>query len=616
MARPSAESTRESNVSIDVDALRARYARERSRRMSAGRGGTVESLDEVPGTSQDPHTAPIVRPPVRDVTDVAIVGAGFGGLLVGAHLRKAGVTSIRLIDKAGDVGGTWYWNRYPGAQCDVESYIYLPLLEEIGYIPKEKYSRQPEIFAHGQAIARQFDLYEGALFQTQVTGMRWNADSSRWTIETDRGDEILARFVCMVNGPLNRPKLPAIDGISTFKGHRFHTSRWDYDYTGGTTEGGLSRLSDKSVGIIGSGATAVQCVPHLGRDAGELYVFQRTPSTIAVRGNRPTDSSWAEQLQPGWQKQRIENFCAIMAGEPNTEDFVQDGWTDAFKRLSADPRLATITDSNERLALVELADLKLGEDIRARIAEIVGDATVRETLRPYYWYFCKRPCFHDEFLSTFNRPNVHLVDAAEGIDRITEDGVVVDGRQYKVDCLIFATGFEVGTPYARRAGYEVLGVDGLTLSEKWADGVSTLHGMTTRGFPNLIFSPGQEGQFAWFAVNVTHALTEFANHAAHIISESLRDNVTSFEPTELAEDEWVQTIIARSPRLNPGSRSNLEFQKSCTPSYLNNDGHPENVPAQNAPFAGNPMEFYSILREWRANGDFAGLDLRREQESE
>ena len=208
---------------------------------------------------------------------MAIIGGGFGGLLMGGRLREAGFDDIRVIEKAGDFGGTWYWNRYPGAMCDVESYCYLPLLEELNYIPKHKYSYAPEIFEHSKAIARHYDLYKNACLQTGVSALRWDDTSGRWIIHTDRGDAIRAQFVAMANGPLNRPKLPGIPGITSFTGHTFHTSRWDYDYTGGDSDGNLTGLRDKRVAIIGTGATAVQCIPHLGEWAKHLYVFQRTP---------------------------------------------------------------------------------------------------------------------------------------------------------------------------------------------------------------------------------------------------------------------------------------------------------------------------------------------------
>ena len=296
------------STTFDPDALREKYREERDKRLrEAGNDQYIEVAGEFERYVHDPYVEPIEREPLTDEVEVLIIGGGFGGLLAGARLREAGIDDIRVVEKGGDFGGTWYWNRYPGAACDVESYVYLPLLEEIGYMPKEKYSHAAEILAHSQAIGHHFDLYRSACFQTEVTEMRWDDTDGRWIVRTNRDDAMRARFIVMASGPLHRPKLPGIDGITTFEGHTFHTSRWDYDYTGGNSDGGLDGLTDTRVGIIGTGATAVQCVPHLGASARELFVFQRTPSSIDVRANRPTDPGWASSLEPGWQERRMEN---------------------------------------------------------------------------------------------------------------------------------------------------------------------------------------------------------------------------------------------------------------------------------------------------------------------
>jgi len=383
------------------------------------------------------------REPLTDEVDVAIIGAGFGGLLTGARLRQQGVENIRLIDKAAEVGGTWYWNRYPGIACDVESYVYIPLLEEVGYTPTEKYAKGDEIFAHCRRIADHYDLYRNACLQTEVTEVRWDAAIARWIVSTEHGDEIRARFVSMANGYLQKPKLPGIEGILEFRGHAFHTSRWDYDYTGAE----LANLSDKRVGIIGTGATAIQCVPHLARSVKHLSVFQRTPSTVDVRGNRPTDPEWSADLKDGWQRLRIENFQLLTAGGEADEDLVNDAWTSIVQKLF--------------VMRQELADFTKMEEIRGRVDSIVTDRATAEALKPWYGYFCKRPCFHDEYLQTFNRDNVTLVDTrGRGVERITEGGVVVDGAEHLLDCLIFATGFEVGTDYSRRTGFDLAAATG------------------------------------------------------------------------------------------------------------------------------------------------------------
>ena len=322
------------NVDFDPDALRDKYRAERDKRVRAdGNEQYLEVAGEFERYVHDPYVEPIERAPLFDEVEVLIIGGGFGGLLAGARLREAGIDDIRVVEKGGDFGGTWYWNRYPGAACDVESYIYLPLLEEIGYIPKEKYSMAAEILAHSRAIGEHFDLYRNACFQTEVTAMRWDDADERWLVSTNRGDEMRARYICMASGPLHRPKLPGIPGIESFQGHTFHTSRWDYDYTGGDSDGNLTGLADKRVGIIGTGATAVQCVPHLGAAAKELFVFQRTPSSIDVRANRPTDPEWASTLGEGWQERRMENFNNLVTGIPESEDLVNDGWTDIIGNL-------------------------------------------------------------------------------------------------------------------------------------------------------------------------------------------------------------------------------------------------------------------------------------------
>jgi cyclohexanone monooxygenase len=591
---------------LDVDELRRRYDAERVKRLRPDR--SQEVLAETKEVyERDAYSSPVIREPLTDEVDVAIIGAGFAGILIGAQLRMRGVESIRIIDRAGDFGGTWYWNRYPGAQCDVESYIYLPMLEESGFMPSEKYARQPEIFEYAKALARQYDLYRDVCFQTQVTGLKWD-EQQRWTIHTDRGDRIRARFVCMANGPMDKARLPSIAGVEHYEGHWFHTSRWDYAYTGGGSEGNLTGLNDKVVGIIGTGASAVQVVPQVARSAKHVYVFQRTPSTVAPRNNKPTDPSWAARLERGWQRERMANYMAILLGSNQPVDLVDDGWTHAFKKLLVEPAMAA-SNEEERAALAELADLRHGEELRARVDQIVADPGTRDALKPWYDYFCKRPCFHDEYLQSFNRPNVTLVDTdGLGVTAIGRRGPIVDGVEYEVDCLIFATGFEYNSPRTRRAGYEVVGREGITLSDKWADGLWTLHGMMSNGFPNLMFTPGLNSQFATLVVNFVHALWEFAIHAADIYAGCLEQEC-SFEVTAQAESSWVETILERSPRKSASSLQSSEFLNRCTPGYLNNEGHPDDLPPQNVFYGGAAPEFYEILARWRADGGFSGLAL-------
>ncbi|MCA2262796.1 NAD(P)/FAD-dependent oxidoreductase [Mycobacterium marseillense] len=589
---------------LDVDALRRRYAEERARRLRAdGIAQYVEMTGAFARFAEDPWVdGDVAREPLTDEVDVAVIGAGFGGLLTGARLRQLGVRSVRLIDRAADVGGTWYWNRYPGIACDVESYVYMPLLEELGYTPTEKYAKGPEIFAHCRRIARHYDLYRDACLRTEVREIRWNDAESRWIIRTDRGDQMRARFVSMANGYQAKPKLPGIEGLGAFAGHAFHTSRWDYAYTGE----GLQNLADLRVGVIGTGATAIQCVPHLAAAAGRLYVFQRTPSSVDVRANRATDPQWATGLRAGWQRERIRNFQILTAGGQAAEDLVADAWTSITRKLpvmSHDGLSADgLADPAQRGRDIELADFAKMDEIRARVDALVTDPATAEALKPWYGYFCKRPCFHDEYLQTFNRDNVTLVDTRGlGVQRITEAGVVVDGVTYELDCLIFATGFEVGTDYCRRTGFELIGRDGITLTEHWDDGVRTFQGLCTTGFPNcFIESIAQAG----LTVNFPYLLDVQATHVAWIIAAALAGGITEIEASPGAEAAWVDTVVARSA-------ASAERAKTCTPGYYNREGKADAKTRQGSFFFGAPTEYADILEQWRAEGDLAGLLTHR-----
>ena len=590
---------------FDPDALREKYRAERDKRL---RVDGNEQYQEVTGDFSRYIDDPYVeqgysREPLEDEVDCIVVGGGFGGLLTGARLTEAGVKRVRIIEKGGDFGGTWYWNRYPGAACDVESYVYLPLCEELGFVPKEKYTHAPEILAHSRAIGEKFNLYEHVCFQTEVEGMQWDEDSQLWTVFTNRGDKMRAQYVCMANGPLNRPKLPGIPGISEYGGHTFHTSRWDYGYTGGGPEGNLTGLRGKRVGIIGTGATAIQCVPHLAKGADELFVFQRTPSSVDVRANRPTDPEWAASLEPGWQQARMDNFMTLVSGGFAEEDLVNDGWTEIIRNLGSMVNFKGMgrLSPAEIAEKMELADFQKMEQIRARAESEVADKETAESLKPYYRQFCKRPCFNDEYLPSFNLPGVHLIDTdGHGVERFTETGLIANGQEFELDCVIFATGFEVGTDYTRRSGYDLIGRNGQSLKDKWADGIATLHGMQTSGFPNcFIISQAQSG----FTVSFPHAMNEQAKHIAYIIQQVSQSNAKVVEVTEEAEQEWVQEIVKMS-------RLSESFQAECTPGYYNNEGKPNPKSVQNGSYGAGPVKFFKVIEAWREEGCLAGLELR------
>jgi cyclohexanone monooxygenase len=619
-------------INFDPDELGKKYRLERDKRL---RQDGNEQYQEVSGEFsyfvEDPYLdEEIEREPLEDEVEVLIVGGGFGGMLAAARLREAGINDFRIIEKGGDFGGTWYWNRYPGASCDIEAYIYFPLLEETGFVPKQKYTNAAETLEYCHIICDKYKLYDNACLQTEVQATVWNEDEGRWLVTTNRGDKIRARYVVHSNGPLNRPKLPAIKGINDYKGHTFHTSRWDYAYTGGDTSGNLSNLKDKRVAVIGTGATAIQCVPHLGAAAETLFVFQRTPSSVDVRNNQATDPEWISTQEPGWHNERRNNFETLLTGGSVKKDLVADGWTEAFRLLFGTLRnkapskikmfswAATsvfssemyksgfkeymtkkATDYMDLANAMQMADYQKMEMVRARAEEIVKDKETAESLKPYYNQFCKRPCFHDEYLPTYNRDNVHLIDTdGKGLEEISEKGIIFNGVEYEVDCIIFATGFEVGTDYSRRAGYQIHGIDGMTVSEKWGNGLATFHGMHSKGFPNcFFFGPAQSG----FTATYTYSLDEQSIHLAYILEEVKKRGATRVEASKEAEEGWIKTIVEKA-------RLTASFQENCTPGYYNNEGKINQTP-QNNTYGGGPIEFFKLMKKWRSKGNLEGLKL-------
>ena len=594
-----------------ADELRARYRAERDKRLRIdGNEQYVEPTGRFAHFVDDIWTPRVEREPVHEEVEVAVIGAGFAGLVTGARLKQAGIDDVRLIDGAGDVGGVWYWNRYPGAMCDTAAMIYLPLLEETGHMPSQKYTMAPEIFEHAKRIATTFGLYEGALFSTSITSLDWNAEISRWIVRTDRGDELRARFVTMGTGPLHRPKLPGVPGIETFEGHAFHTSRWDYAYTGGAPDDGrLSGLADKRVGIIGTGATSVQCIPHLARSAQELLVFQRTPSSVDARNNRPIDPEWFATLEPGWQDEWRMNFTILQTGGFADADLVQDGWTDISQRIR-DRIVAEMTDGEidefgpeAFRQAYEASDDEKMEEIRARVDALVADQNTADALKPWYRQLCKRPCFHDEYLQSLNLPGVRLIDTdGQGVERIDATGVWIGGEHFELDCLIFASGFEVGTEHARRAGFETTGRAGVTLTDHWADGMQSLHGIHVSEFPNLFIVGPTQG--ANLISNITHNLVEAAATISKVIAHAREVGAHEVEVTQQAESEWVALIDT-----HPGT---IFGDTECTPGYYNAEGR-EQTQRDRRNSSGYPLgsvAYFEYISAWRTSGDFAGLDFR------
>ena len=603
----SSQSKEPASGTIDKAALKKKYLEERNKRLRPdGNDQYIRLTDKWAHYLDDPYLPVQEREPLRDHVTVALIGGGFAGLVTGARLVEAGVKDVRIIDKAGDFGGTWYWNRYPGAQCDTASFIYMPLLEETGHMPTEKYARAPEILEHSRRIGRQYGLYDKALFHTEVRDLVWDESREHWIVRTTRGDEFSAQYVVMGTGGLHVPKLPGIPGIDSFRGHSFHTSRWDYEYTGGDPTGApLNRLADKRVGIIGTGATSVQCIPHLARACKELLVFQRTPSSVDVRDNRPTDPEWFKEMAtPGWQQRWLENFTANQAGGGAKEDLVQDGWTDLSRRVRK--RIGTLPPDKrtplDMLRAFEDEDFAKMEEIRARVDQLVDDPETAQKLKAWYRQLCKRPCFHDEYLQSYNEPATRLIDTdGKGVEKITPTGVVVAGQEYEVDCIIFASGFEVGTDHTSRTGFDVTGRNGEKLSEHWVDGMRSMHGIHAHGFPNAFLVQPTQG--ANLISNVPHNLLESGRTIAAVVAHARAGGYQRVEVSRKAEDAWVDLLLSGGGRML-GS-------PDCTPGYYNNEGQEPSPQAKY--YVGYPKgatAYFSYLDGWRSDGEFDGLEFR------
>ena len=603
-------------LGFDPEQLAERYRIERSKRL---RDDAESQFIEVTNDSafaneymaHDPYNGIIEREPIKDLREVIVIGGGWVGMMTATRLIQSGVTDVRIVESGTDFGGTWYWNRYPGAQCDIESYSYLPLLEETGYIPKLRYSYAPEIFEHAQRIGKHFDLYKDAVFQTSVTELRWDADEALWIVSTNRGDEMKARYVCLGTGSANRPRLPGIPGVETFKGHSFHTCRWDYDYTGGGPEGNLDKLANKRVAIIGTGATAIQCVPPLGASAQRLYVFQRTPSSVDNRNNSETDPAWAASLEPGWQAARQQQFAESMMGGVVYPEFEDEGWTRLARNAKAMMEQAGDLAPEQLGELAQLADFKTMEEIRSRVDQIVQDPKVADKLKAFYNQFCKRPTFHDDYLATFNRSNVELVDVSEtkGVERITERGVVVNGKEYEVDCIIYASGFEITSSYQRRIGFPIFGVNGESIYDHWDDGMRAMHGLMAHGFPNMFLCGGlfvfQLGPNYCYGVDVQ------VKHVAYTLSELTKRKVQVAQPSTEAVQRWMDDQLSAE-----SSQAQLVLGGSpatCTPGYYNQEGTQERYRDVRLESYGKGLVAYGrVLDDWRVAGELDGLELTSE----
>jgi cation diffusion facilitator CzcD-associated flavoprotein CzcO len=553
------------------DGIKQKFAEARDLRLKYRPQGTAQYTSDLTGALAKYEVDPYAddgeaRSPITDTVECLFIGGGFSALLTAARLRERGVESIRIVERGADVGGTWYWNRYPGAACDVPAYDYLPLLDEMGFVPSRLYAKGPEIFAHCQAIARRYDLYDLAVFRTTVTSTVWDDEAKLWTIGTDRGDAMKARFVICANGTLSKPKLSKIAGMEGFAGHSFHTSRWDYAYT----KDDLSGLADKVVGIIGTGASAVQAIPRLARAAKELYVFQRTPSGIDLRNDRPTDPAWMAKLQPGWQQARRQKH---LRGRD----------IDLEKKAELD-----LLSREEKIRRQENDNIDHMMRIHARIEEIVTDKATAEALKPWYMFMCKRPCFDDDYLPAYNLPNVHLVDTkGKGITEIAPEGPVFEDKTYPLDLLIYATGFEV-----QKTGIynEIRGRDGREINETYSEGLRTLFGVHTHGYPNLFIMGGYQASFQF---NLTFMLQTQGDHIAECIALARERGAAEIDVSPETEEWWVQEVIAH--------RGKTSRNSDCTPGYYNFEG--EFNRRQDGNYNGGFLQYYTHMQSVRGELD-------------
>ncbi|KAI8931842.1 hypothetical protein NX059_010748 [Plenodomus lindquistii] len=624
---------------------RAKYIEERNKRIRSEGAAQFIKVSETARFSHladDPwvdheHLNALPSPlPSGAFVKFLIVGAGYGGLLLAVRLIQAGFSAddIRLVDHAGGFGGTWYWNRYPGLMCDIESYVYMPLLEETGYMPRQKYSHGPELREQAERIAEMWHLQDKCLFRAKTESAEWSEAEKRWTVritekrgpigkENARDVVVKAQYLLSASGALNHPHMPNVPGVNDFNNKVFHAARWDYNVTGGApNDWSLDKLKDKRVGVIGTGATAIQVVPQLAKWAKQLYVFQRTPSSVDVRGQKDTDPLEWEKMtaKKGWQKERSENLISYQMNTPNGDNMVNDSWTrmPAYAAAFGSPGIVGLDKMPEHVTRMHEWDVERSERVRARVDEIVKNKATAEKLKAWYPVWCKTPTFHDDYLPAFNQPNVQLVDTdGKGIDRLTENAVVSGGTEYPVDVLVLGTGFASpvagnGSP-AYRAGMKIFGRDHLSIDDKWTQkGASTLHGVATHDFPNLFFLGASQGGIT---VNIRYVLDTQASHIANLLSKAEQENgqgagdKTTVEVTTEAEEAWSAEILARA-----GWYIGL---LGCTPGFLNNEGENEKrtetadqiKAARGAPWGEGMLSYCKQLKDYIEQGYRSGLEV-------
>lgn len=508
------------------------------------------------------------RSRVRKEFDAVVVGAGFSGLYMLHRLRDTLGLSARVFEAAEDVGGTWYWNRYPGARCDSESYFYSfsdrlseELLQEWTWT--ERFAAQPEILSYLKHVADRFDLYKDIRFGTRVVAAEYADATGRWLVRTDDGEQVTATFLITAVGCLSTTNLPDFPGRDGFRGAWYHTGLWPHegvDFTG------------QRVAVIGTGATAVQAIPEIAQQAAHVYVMQRTANYDIAGGNRPMDAEDGREIKAKyrqiWQTTRETGFgfpyhtadrTAMSVSDEQRQQIFAEAWERGGFRLGT-----TFND----LLLDEEANETAAEFLRARIRERVHDPEIAELLSPRdHPFFTKRPPLENGYYETFNRDNVTLVNVRQApIQEITETGVRTADAEYEVDSIVYATGFDAMTGTLFKLG--IRGRHGLGLREKWAHGPSSYLGLTTHGFPNLFMITGPQSPSV-----LSNMPVSIEQHVDWITAcvRYLRDRgMDTIEPLPAAEEDWVNhhnevTETTLLPRTNswwvganiPGKPRNL-----------------------------------------------------------
>ncbi|KAL2071193.1 hypothetical protein VTL71DRAFT_12428 [Oculimacula yallundae] len=625
--------------------LQEKYKQERDARINEK--GLAQYLDKTKTAVYIQHDDPWVeagtpvQQPIPDGGHVKIVifGAGFGGLCAAGRALIEGSASsiddILIIDRAGGFGGTWWHNRYPGLMCDVESYLYLPLLEETGYMPTRKYASGEEIRKYSDLLAQHFTLHKRAMFQTSGDTLTWDDASSIWKCEViarpkggaESRVKFTADYVVLASGGFTEPKIPDVPGLKEYKDKMLHTGRWNYGITGGSPGNPvLSGLEGKKVAIIGTGATAIQAVPAIAKYAGDLYVFQRTPSAVDYRENRDTDpEEWKTKIATGkgWQTRRGENMQAHTEGKDNLpdEDWVSDGFT-KMPSISGAWGSSTVLkpeDLQGYLEMMHQLDAVRSDRVRQRVLDVVKDQETAKALQAWYPGWCKRPTYHDDYLEAFNSPNVHLVNTAPlGVTSLTATGILHNDTEYPIDVIIWSTGY--GSPSAEslagKAGITVLGRDGIKMEEKYQKAeLLTLHGIIANGFPNMFF-PGFSQ--AGVGVNQTQRLDEQSTQMAYMIREAECRSKTSqngtsnsvaktvIEPTAEGCEDWANQCASKAHL--------FATMAGCTPSYFNAEGAMDKMEklagsARLAMWGQGYLSYARILQEWRRSGQLEGLSV-------